>query len=594
MKFLGYLFKKDLIRLKWILICWLLLLGVQCFLGISGARLAADNFGLQIIIPELQMLIGFMQGIMLIIIIPLLIQDEPLVGTTGFWFTRPIGRKDLFITKTWFVLGVLILLLVAAAVIVFAANHFMLRHILLAIPQIVMEKLAFMMPFILLASITPKFSRYAMAGIIIFAAYIVMMIAGTFMNILCKFSFSLFTNLEAWKDYTLGLSVDVVKDIFIIAAGTFLAFYQYARRKAKRTVALAVAAFIIMLLINRFWSIDFLKPTESKPIEQIAASQIKLSIDTNQISIADAPRYSKNEEREKIVTAAVTISGLRPDEFAIITSLESRIKIPDRSDIISSAVSTRSNENIANAKFMGPIRAALPNAKLVNPFATQVEYQEIFRHNDQTLNFLKSHAGTYSVEARFDIYKYQLATEAPLRQGARKIFDSEQIVIFDVLDHEGGISVLVGEKKANLLFDRTTEKSNPLNQQMSLVFPRNVYLVINEKTEQAFVEEPSDSPLMNFEDVFNANAQLASKSRRLDFEFAGTRLTKPVEVDKQWLAGDQLVRLDAVKVGTVTKTFEIPGFQLPQKSTLVLPQESELDKQIELQKRMEKETGPKH
>ena len=74
MNFIPFLFKKDLIRLKYVLLVWLVLILAQSALGIGGHRLAAEIFEFQMFLPLLTRMIGFLQGLMMIVIIPLMIQ----------------------------------------------------------------------------------------------------------------------------------------------------------------------------------------------------------------------------------------------------------------------------------------------------------------------------------------------------------------------------------------------------------------------------------------------------------------------------------------------------------------------------------------
>jgi len=81
MNFIPYLFKKDLIRLKYLLLVWLLLILAQSALAIGGINLAAEFLQFQMFLPLLTKLMSFLQGLMIIVIVPLIIQDDSLVGT---------------------------------------------------------------------------------------------------------------------------------------------------------------------------------------------------------------------------------------------------------------------------------------------------------------------------------------------------------------------------------------------------------------------------------------------------------------------------------------------------------------------------------
>ena len=237
MNFLPYVFKKDFIRLKWLFVVWLLLIMAQAALGIGGMNIAAELLEFQMVLPLLTKLMGFLQGMMIMVMIPLIIQEDSLVGTTAFWFTRPISRKGLLTTKACFIFLLLIVLPVVTEIFVLAANKVTFHQILLAIPEILIEKSAFAIPFIILAVLTPKFSRYALVGISVFAILAVIGIITTVFSIFFPafakflFNWNVFIN-----NPSLGASIKVIKDIFVVTIGLILIAYQFLTRHTARTV----------------------------------------------------------------------------------------------------------------------------------------------------------------------------------------------------------------------------------------------------------------------------------------------------------------------------------------------------------------------
>jgi hypothetical protein len=577
MNFLLPVFKKDLLRMRLVLICWAVLLCIQSFMGIGGAKIAADNLKLQMLLPQLAMFVVFLQRLMVIIIIPLLVQSDPLVGTTAFWFTRPIGRKPLLVTKVCFAAGILVLLVLLAELFVFAANGFSLKYILLAVPEILIEKAAFIIPFFLLAVITPKFSRYTIVGVSILAVYITVMIVwsilAAFMPEFSKVN-ELLSNAEAMKNYyTLKLSAKVVNHIFMILFGSGVIVYQYLRRKTLRTVIWIIAGVLISVVIGRFWGIDFIRTSSPTPATVIPAETVTFTINTDRIGINDDVRYIKGSVREKMLIAPIDISCLTSGEFAVLTKLEPEIKYPTGNKLTSSVISNRWGYP-DNGKFMKPLQAAMAQSKIVNPFVgptgsmEHVEYidnREIFRCDETELQRYKNMTGIYKASAELDIYKYQVRSTLPLSCGSRDKFGPEQIVIFDILDQENGVSVVIGEKKERLLFDRETEKFSSYLM-IDRLFRRSIYLIENVKRGEAFVAEDSD-PSVDIDEILNASSRLSSKIRKLEFLYINKRNgTLPV-IDKEWLKDARLVRVNAVQVGSVTKQIEIKDFVLPEKST---------------------------
>jgi hypothetical protein len=93
-----------------------------------------------------------------------------------------------------------------------------------------------------------------------------------------------------------------------------------------------------------------------------------------------------------------------------------------------------------------------------------------------------------------------------------------------------------------------------------------VYLLCNRRTHEALlvkdvkVERRSK---LSF-DPGAALGALTYTIKYVDFSTADEQGRPIVKVDDAWLADAELVRLDAVKVGSVKKKIEIPGFTLPE------------------------------
>ncbi|HEY5137878.1 MAG TPA: hypothetical protein VIJ25_00960, partial [Methylococcales bacterium] len=303
--------------------------------------------------------------------------------------------------------------------------------------------------------------------------------------------------------------------------------------------------------------------------------------------VGDAARYNKNDVREKRISTPVSISGLALSEFAILTDLKPEIEYPNKYTLNSGYISQIYREALANGKFMKPLQAALTNSRILNPSLNEMDLQEIFECNETSFNRYKNMTGKYKASATFDIYEYKIRAMVLLRQGSREIFDSEQVVIFDVLHQENGISVIVGEKKARLLFDRQLEKSNPVRS-FEHSFCRSFYLIENKKRGEAFVQEVSDNSMMNVDEIMNANSRLFSKAQRLDFVYANNRNDSLPAIDQEWLKDARLVRADAIRVGSVTKQVECEGFSLPEKSTVQTPERDQLEKNLRMQEDIRK------
>ena len=110
MSFYPFLFQKDLNRLKGLLWVWGVFMFMELVTGVIGASLIAQNIAWDAYVSYLVKVIRWADVFLSLLIIPLLIHDDSLVGTTAFWATRPISKKGLLLTKTSFI-GIFLILL---------------------------------------------------------------------------------------------------------------------------------------------------------------------------------------------------------------------------------------------------------------------------------------------------------------------------------------------------------------------------------------------------------------------------------------------------------------------------------------------------
>lgn len=592
MNIITHVFKKDVIRLRYLMLVWLLLIIVQMALGIFGQKLAAEAFELQMILPLLMKLIGFLQGLMMIVVIPLIIQDDSVVGTTAFWYTRPILRKSLLLSKLLALLTVLVLPLLAAELFVLASNGASGYHLALAVPEVVIEKLAFIIPFVILAAVTPKLNRYALVGVIVFAIIVVIMIlmavAGMIFPAIRKFG-----NSNIYQTASLEASYTVAKCLYTIIIGGLLIGYQFMTRRTVRTVALFVTGCIVMWVGTHFWNFDFLKESAAVEGSAIKVKGISLAFDPQYLMVSDEFRFNKKDTRKKSISTKSTVNGLPEGQFAILKSMkEAKMEYPDGSVLDSQYITTMKRLGYYNSEFMPSIQKALGDVKLVNPFNEKFSYTEIFSLGGANLHKYKDKAGTYSARAKLEIYKYDIVSEVPLGEGMKGVFGAEQIVVYDVLEKDNAVSVILHEKKINLLFDRRVKKVSRIDLSRNMYSEYSpVYLLVNKERGEAFLPEAGNNINANAMDALGP-MRVRTKSKLLDFTDINNRNSDLPELDKEWLAGAELVRMNAVLTGTAKVDFKIEDFSLPSESTSSTSELDVLDQQLKKQDKQMQRWNP--
>ena len=117
MNLVVHQFKKDLRRTSLLLGLWSLIIIIQVLL--IGVNPKPGDVLLSWSLPVTGMVLGTINSILVLVMIPILVHQEPLVGTKAFWFTRPISRADLLCSKALYVL-----LLVSLPILIKSSSFF--------------------------------------------------------------------------------------------------------------------------------------------------------------------------------------------------------------------------------------------------------------------------------------------------------------------------------------------------------------------------------------------------------------------------------------------------------------------------------------
>jgi len=570
--------KKDLFKLKWLLLGYTFLVIVAAAMNIGSLRMS-ENLVLRLQLPMLGYMISFLAGLVSIVMIPLLIQEDALVGTTAFWFTRPIARRDLLIAKMTFLVLFIVLLPLVAELLVMTINHIPAHYLWLAAPEIIIKNIGAIVPVLILAALTVRFSHFAMIGIGIVAGVGVLSILFTLL-----ISFGGLTSIvyNAWavRDYSLQLSKELVSSLLMITGGLTLVVHQYLTRKTARTISWAVAGFIVLQVMQFFWRIDLLESTTTKISTALPGTQtMKSSLDMDHIAISDNYRLSNKDPLTKTIRSPLTEAGTPSGMVAVLTELTAPyIILSDSETLISLSVSPNYSHTLAEEKFMTAFSKALPGMNLIAPFESAPSFKDIFTIKGTEWDKYKGRQGTYLANAKYDIYEFKKSFSLPLTRGTSEARGAELIEIFDIVETPNGVSIILTEKKANLLFDRDTKKENPATSaldQYNQPFMKN-YVLINPQLEEVYLPALPDENNIAFEPIqrsLSLNSRTIIAAKRLDFNST----QNSSKIDKAWLSGASLVRVDAVLIGKKKLLIRQEDFKIPEKSTVNLEADTKLD-----------------
>jgi len=542
--------KKDIRHLQILLIVWFVLILIQSALSISNLGMVSSDMALQVIFSVISLLVPVLQALLLIVVIPLLVQDEPLVGSTAFWFTRPLSRKTLLSSKSLFIVFLLILPPLLAEVIVLVSNGITLHHIMLAVPQIIMEKLSFMLPLLLLATVTRNFARFALTGVV---AYIILMLLGLLFSFIALYTGKA---MEKATNIPLLLSGVVISNIITIFSVVTLVIYQYLRRKTVRTIIAAGFIFVLVMVINQLCSWNFLKTKYvSLDEKNVEIENINFVVDSEKLSVRDEVKIQLGQKRNKTIHSKLDVSGALVGHFVDIKELKSiRIDFPEDESIVSSLVQKWYWNYPRGAK--DALQHVLNEATLVNVSNLQYGLFTLMALEEDNYVKYKKEKGTYSAQASCILYKYDIVAVLPLESGTRYDKGSDHAVIVDVLRETAGCEIILRESSANMMFDRKKAKNNPGYVVMDNF--KKIYILCNKKRGEAFL--PEKNMKIDFISVLSWQKRLQVNTQRLRYSSINNKNEILPEINEEWLKDAELLYVEAVPIGEFSRQLSIEDF----------------------------------
>lgn len=302
MTLVAHLIRKDLRAVAMVALFWILLMSLEVALQLAGV---VDRSSVQGRLSPLQMLpylLPFAEVAIVLLIVSMVIHEDPLVDARAFWLTRPIPRGQLFAAKLVTIAVVIITPALTALAILLAWYHVPPFYIMLAGIELV---LWLAVPLLLLtaaATFTSTLSRYLL---LLFAAFVA---AISIFGLMATFWMPAPANvvpgplLPRFRDP----ARQVIVTLFLIA-GFCAALHQFYRRRDWR-VALGggVLVFGLAIAATRYWpGYAFFEPVRQATGAWTNPSRTRLRLLDGQTLVS---AYHPRELRS--VAAPLVLAGL--------------------------------------------------------------------------------------------------------------------------------------------------------------------------------------------------------------------------------------------------------------------------------------------
>ena len=556
-------FEKD-IRHHWLLLAsWGLILAIQPILNIIPfSGLVSSQ-----IVTAFSMMIVSVQALLIVVMIPLLVHEEPLVDSTAFWLTRPLSARTILPAKALFVVLLIVLPALAAEITGFMMSGFSFRQILPGIPEIIIEKLVFVIPLLIIASLTRNFSIYAITCVTIFISiYFILPLLGWILIVFGPHAF-LYGSYHLGTTPTLGLTASrkVVADLVLILTGSFIVYCQYKTRNTRRSIVYSIVLITIFLLVKWFWPLDVLYYYQaSSSVKKETPSTESISVTANGFHRQNLGAIGRGLHK-MYLNAYLEVLNVPPGYAAKIKKAKSaKIVFPDLTVSGSSSTPPTNPADILAPSDIDVevLHFVLNNAEVLNAEKKPQICTMISLRKDD-FSKCAGKTGVYSADLVFSTFKYKIIAELPLEKGASCMDGSKRTTLMRVKQVDGGCEISVSSKKINLVFAANPDRGKTYLEKMTDLenfFNLGGNYVLHNSQDNSVCVPSSMTP-----NPFEFIARLYGLSGRTENSSCDLEFKMPFEEGRkaeEWLRNAKLVVLGTEETGEVTKPFKIENFSM--------------------------------
>lgn len=553
-----HLVRADLRRFGLLLaVCVLIEAAAAIFRGMRPALVADAR-----VVSALELLgtvLQFARWLGMLLLVALVVQTHPLVGSDAFWMTRPIRWRDLLASK----LAVLATTFVIVPVLCEAALMLVSRVPASEIPPIVLQAALFqcwwLFLFMALSGATRNLARLALVagGALVGLALLLNMLIAVMMRGMPDGPQMVDVTGRAGTSPSGGVAMLLLA---IAAAAAHVAI-QYRTRSIKAAAAASVTGITLTVLLSLYWP----WPAPLLPPPSWAAQESAVRL------ISAAPRGEFRPEGWNTTgewlmgDAPMRVDGVEDGWQTMVKLADASVAFPDGTTLKTAGNGYSSPVRRASAD-EDPAdvvaRTVLGVARLLeSPIeAASGRTAPAIVISQSDFDRYKNATATYRGRFVVDLDQLMVAATLPLQAGAVFQGRRHRILIDDVRRQGRGLLVRLRHFSSPSLFD-----TEPM--------PHLTFYLRNRSTSEAVSGSPHDqfgahlgSPV-----TLAAAGVSFSAGPGIGFSITGQTLRFPtrhrpneqaIELTADWLSRADLVILHTIAAGSVSRTLEVPGFQM--------------------------------
>ncbi len=539
---------KDLRRLRGVLWLWFLALAVTSVAG-ALVPVLADQPGWKMLAQVLWMLQPLAQVVLVALLVPLLLHEDPLVDARAFWLTRPISRRTLLAAKAVFLTLVVVLPALVGELLAMGCNGLSARQLLCATPEILLAMLSKVCVIGALAALTRNFGQFAIALVSYLFAYGVLSFG---IGIWLRLSIQCGRETTMMETGYLQTQALVVW-LSLSAVGSALMVWQFLTRRTGDAIVVGVAGLVAMIVakelcaFNAFATTPCNQPTRPA---NLAVTVHELRTTTN----PNLPRF-----QAPILQAELLVHGVPDTQILQITSGHASLRYPGTGDLQGYMTSDRlmaqgqigqffAREGKPMAAAARTLTARLGKIHVLNGPTGTVQtadgetVQLVLDRSAPRIESLIGQSGHISGVVKLAFSGYRLGAMTGLREQAQLVNGADRDRIVAITNHTSGLQISLLKVRATIALGGNKSQQDMFDRMM--VGSQDTYALVNRACSNEVVlcekAEPDDMLSMM------TAATRFSLPPRLDF--TSMKLTFP-PVAAAWLKDAELVCLQTQQLG---------------------------------------------
>jgi ABC-type transport system involved in multi-copper enzyme maturation permease subunit len=442
-----HILRKDLRRLRWLLIVWAVIFIVHVALVAIGSATAGATLAATVVLREVDVLLPLVQTLMLALLVARLVHEEPLVGLNAFWLTRPYSRGALLTAKLLFIVAVMVLVPLVADVATMTVFKVGVRAQLAAVPTFASSHVIWALGLCVVAVLTPSLATFVMTIIGTVMAIVVLVL----LLIAISFAVGETTTYYEYEGPMLGdPTPGLIRTIMFIGVALGVIAYQYRHRRVRVAAAVAVVGLLASTILPTFWPWPFLRPQPLEPpawTRNVAAAQVRVH---PRFALDIAEDFSgTGQPPKRRVHAVVELIGKPADVMVQGIGVNGTLRLDDGTTLRSRQNQSFSREEgttegIVLAPSESPAHAALGSIEILNDVERRTEnwaallsltQEEHARHKGKT--------GRFEATLRFHLDRTFVRAALPVRAGATVNDGLSRIEVVRAQPIDGGYRLVV-------------------------------------------------------------------------------------------------------------------------------------------------------